>query len=300
MPQRTSVSSPALVRLLSRLSQTRVVGPGAPLAAALSQWLGWTESIVLSTALNAASDKSNLVAGQEVSENADAAESRLEIANAEATQLKHQLQEAIRAALAPPAPATSMQRRQMRGAPKAAPDLDFPSYRRRYSLVQQKMESGITELRARLRARLAAQSPLAARLAAIDAAMEQALTGQELRLLASIPNLLERHFLSLSQAGQPQPAARPGQFEQAPGAEAQAPGAEKQAHDADGVVQQAVKQPALRTAASRAVGAAAQLKSGPWLDTFREDMRAVLLAELDLRLEPIEGLLCALRDSIST
>jgi len=270
------------------------------LAAALSHWLGWTESIVLSTALNAASDKTNLVAGQEVSENAEAAESRLDIANAEATQLKHQLQEAIRAALAPPAPATSMQRRQMRGAPKAAPDLDFPSYRRRYSLVQQKMESGITELRAGLRARLAAQSPLAARLAAIDAAMEQALTGQELRLLASIPNLLERHFLSLSQAGQPQPAARPGQFEQAPGAEAQAPGAEKQAHDADGVVQQAVKQPALRTAASRAVGAAAQLKSGPWLDTFLEDMRAVLQAELDLRLQPIEGLLCALRDSIST
>ncbi|RZJ00511.1 MAG: DUF3348 domain-containing protein [Rubrivivax sp.] len=34
---------------------------------------------------------------------------------------------------------------------------------------------------------------------------------------------------------------------------------------------------------------------GPWLDIFHQDMRAVLLAELDLRLQPVEGLLEALR-----
>lgn len=34
---------------------------------------------------------------------------------------------------------------------------------------------------------------------------------------------------------------------------------------------------------------------GPWLDIFHQDMQAVLLAELDLRLQPIEGLLEALR-----
>ena len=33
----------------------------------------------------------------------------------------------------------------------------------------------------------------------------------------------------------------------------------------------------------------------PWLATFRKDMRSVLLAELDIRLQPIEGLLAALR-----
>ena len=32
-----------------------------------------------------------------------------------------------------------------------------------------------------------------------------------------------------------------------------------------------------------------------WLSTFRKDMRSVLLAELDIRLQPIEGLLAALR-----
>ncbi|MBN9474039.1 MAG: hypothetical protein ABS43_27485 [Bordetella sp. SCN 67-23] len=36
---------------------------------------------------------------------------------------------------------------------------------------------------------------------------------------------------------------------------------------------------------------------GPWLDTFRADMRGVLLAELDFRFQPVEGLLAALRAS---
>jgi Protein of unknown function (DUF3348) len=38
---------------------------------------------------------------------------------------------------------------------------------------------------------------------------------------------------------------------------------------------------------------------GPWLDKFRGEMRKLLLAELDLRLQPVEGLLEACRKSIS-
>jgi len=34
---------------------------------------------------------------------------------------------------------------------------------------------------------------------------------------------------------------------------------------------------------------------GAWLDGFRKDMQSVLLAELDVRLQPVEGLLAALR-----
>jgi hypothetical protein len=36
-------------------------------------------------------------------------------------------------------------------------------------------------------------------------------------------------------------------------------------------------------------------RPGPWLDHFCQDMRGVMLAELDLRLQPVEGLLEALR-----
>ena len=35
--------------------------------------------------------------------------------------------------------------------------------------------------------------------------------------------------------------------------------------------------------------------AGPWLDIFRKDMQSVLLAELDVRFQPVEGLLAALR-----
>jgi hypothetical protein len=35
---------------------------------------------------------------------------------------------------------------------------------------------------------------------------------------------------------------------------------------------------------------------GPWVEVFRRDMQAVLLAELDIRFQPLEGLLAALRN----
>ena len=43
--------------------------------------------------------------------------------------------------------------------------------------------------------------------------------------------------------------------------------------------------------------AAAAPRAQAWLDTFRRDMRSLLLAELDVRLQPAEGLLSALRNN---
>jgi len=45
--------------------------------------------------------------------------------------------------------------------------------------------------------------------------------------------------------------------------------------------------------------AAATGPPGPWLAQFHQEMRGLLLAELDLRLQPLEGLLEACRQSIS-
>jgi hypothetical protein len=42
---------------------------------------------------------------------------------------------------------------------------------------------------------------------------------------------------------------------------------------------------------------AAEPTSPTWLDSFRRDMRSVLLAELDLRFQPVDALLAALRTS---
>jgi hypothetical protein len=45
----------------------------------------------------------------------------------------------------------------------------------------------------------------------------------------------------------------------------------------------------------RLAEAQAQAESDVWLDVFRKDLQSVLLAELDVRFQPVEGLLAALR-----
>lgn len=52
-----------------------------------------------------------------------------------------------------------------------------------------------------------------------------------------------------------------------------------------------------RLANAQAAGEPTMVKPGTWLSVFRKDMQSVLLAELDIRFQPIEGLLAALRAS---
>jgi len=49
-----------------------------------------------------------------------------------------------------------------------------------------------------------------------------------------------------------------------------------------------------RLAAAQAAGEPVSVPPGAWLGEFRKDMQNVLLAELDLRFQPVEGLLAAL------
>ena len=50
-----------------------------------------------------------------------------------------------------------------------------------------------------------------------------------------------------------------------------------------------------QSAQAEGEGCPSAVKPGAWLDVFRKDMQSVLLAELDIRFQPIEGLLAALR-----
>lgn len=50
-------------------------------------------------------------------------------------------------------------------------------------------------------------------------------------------------------------------------------------------------------AAALAAGQPAAVRPGAWLGVFRKDMQSVLLAELEIRWQPVEGLLAALQDS---
>ncbi|KIQ23372.1 hypothetical protein RT97_25345 [Variovorax paradoxus] len=224
--RRTGFTGSALTRLLARLTDIEVPEPKQAFADRLSQWLGWTDAISLSAALNgglAAASSGARAAG-----------------NPEAREC-----ERVRTAM------TNAVAEDMHSASRDQ-TTDFAAYRRRYHARQQAMETSIGALRGRLRSTLATRSPDMARLAAVDVVMEQVLGAQEHRLLASIPAMLEKHFKRLGKAD------------------------------------------AIANATAGDEGAA-EAEPGAWLAGFRKDMHDVLLAEMEVRFQPVEGLLEALR-----
>jgi hypothetical protein len=133
---------------------------------------------------------------------------------------------------------------------------DFTPYRRRYLARQQAMDAGVGSLRSRLRSALAAKSPSMARLASVDVVMAQVLEAREHSLLSAVPGILEKHFERLRKASQVSDV-QDGETET----------------DKDNSAQ----------------------PDDAWLAVFRKDAQDVLLAELDFRFQPVEGLLEALR-----
>ncbi len=261
----TRFTGSALVRLLAQLAEADAPASKQAFAERLSHWLGWTDAISLSAALNASLPKapgSRAVA--------------VDPEEAEFTRVRSALVQAIAEDTAPP-----VERRPAGGraaAPTVPPDdeADFTLFRRRYVTRQQAMESSIAPLRGRVRAALAARSPALARLAAVDAVMEQAVGPRERTLLSCVPVLLEKRFRMLRQAqhagpqGWAVPSPPPAGVEETRGG------------------------PAFPQDASLANTAPASAPTA-WLAQFRLDMRAILMAELDIRLQPVEGLLDTLR-----
>ncbi|WP_028605045.1 DUF3348 family protein [Ottowia thiooxydans] len=210
----TSLTGAALVRLLEALadSRVRVRDARTGFADGLVQWVGWADAIELSAALE------RPLADQALNE-ADSDE------RAEFGRLRTSLEQGLARAMAPT------------GHSVMEAEVGYGSLRKRYVMQQQTMEVAIGTLRERVRAVVAERSPEMARLAALDAVMDQVLSVQERRLLATVPGLLERHYRRLRD-----------EYE----------------------------------------------GSGDWVKLFHQDMHTVLLAELDLRLQPVEGLLDAL------
>ncbi|AJZ74770.1 DUF3348 domain-containing protein [Pandoraea apista] len=239
VPRRPVISAPTLIRSLARLSTFAPPEAAPSLSDRMSQWVGWTDAIALSSAL-----KATPPAGTRAAAHAPASELarvRAELAAAIARDC------GLAAAPGGQIRALSAAERQ-----RAASFAEFAAYRQRYATSQQTMDTAISALRTRLRGQLAALSSDAARLASVDAVMERVMGARERTLLASVPNLLEGHFVRLRDTEQ------------------------------------------AAMAAPRVPGAPPLPPAGTWLDTFHRDMQSILLAELDIRLEPIEGLIAAL------
>jgi hypothetical protein len=244
-PQRTALSGPTLIRVLARLTDHDVTESSQSLSDRLSQWLGWTDAIGLSTAL------SGHLPGGHPSAVSVGAPANGHAEEAECTRVRTSLTNAI---VGDSTFAATRRRASAQApAPDAAADtaVDYAVFRQRYLSIQQTMETAIGNLRGRLRTTLAARTPAMARLAVVDAVMERALSAPEHNLLATVPGMLAGHFERLR-------------------------GAER-----------------ATLAAAEAASEVAGVRSGAWLDVFRKDMQSVLLAELDLRFQPVEGLLAA-------
>ncbi|QYD70919.1 DUF3348 domain-containing protein [Paraburkholderia edwinii] len=283
-------SGAPLVRVLTRIMRTGVPASDVSLLDRLSQWLGWTDAIALSSALDAAAPASATAAPASVTA-APGTGGEATIATLEAAlcvRTRATLTDAIGALYAVDGGRRGANARRgdtthPRGQSQALPHVqshahlhvqanvetrgnadaepvDFALFRQDYHTQQQSMEHAIGELRVRLRATLATRSERHARLALVDATMERALDARERSVLGALPALLEAHFKRLRDVARAQ-------------AEANAP------------------------TPSEAAQAVAAPRANAWLDLFREDMRAVLLAELDVRFQPVEGLLAALRAS---
>ncbi|MGE8704789.1 MAG: DUF3348 domain-containing protein [Achromobacter sp.] len=284
-PQRTGLSGPTLIRLLTRLTDAEVQQSRQSLSDHLSQWLGWTDAIALSAALNTSPPV--IAPGARLFSSAEERECvrvRTTLADAIASDTAATAAKRVAPARAPA---------KKLAAALAEDEFDYSSFRQRYLSLQHTMETSIGNLRSRLRGMVAARNGEWTRLAVVDAIMDRALLPKERALLGAIPKLLQTHFDRLRKAEEAAQAA--AQAQEADEAPAEAGSAAPQGADADAAGDAA--KPALEAAPARETPPAAAVTPGAWLATFRADMRAVLLAELDVRLQPVEGLLAALRTS---
>lgn len=237
--QNGTVRGPEFIRQLARMIDVGVTPTQQPLSQRLSQWLDWTHSIALSTALDGSP-----VAGV-------GPVSPASVEEEECALVRTALARAITAdGTGAPSPAT----KPVAAAEGSVDDqADYAPFRQRYHAMQRSMQSATGRLRGRLRDKLAEGTTDMVRLAEVDAVMERALSPREQTLLAVVPTLLGGHFERLRQA------------------------------DGSSSADESASQDPAATS------------TGAWLDVFRRDMQNVLLAELDLRFQPVDGLLAALR-----
>ncbi|HWU71356.1 MAG TPA: DUF3348 family protein [Pseudoxanthomonas sp.] len=170
---RAAVSSPTLVRLLSRVASLDPPSPPA-LADRLTDWIDWPRGVALYTALDASPDPATGARfDPAVDDECVRARAGLEARIAESR------------AWTPPKP--------------TADELpDGTAFRKHYVSLQRDIQVVTGRLRGRLRDMLAAAGMT--RLAEVDAVMERVLSPRELTLLSRVPDILQAHFERLGSA----------------------------------------------------------------------------------------------------
>lgn len=139
----------------------------------------------------------------------------------------------------------------------------YDLFHRFYATHQQNIDTSARSLRANLRNAIAGTSPQLQQLVALDAAFDEILWERSRRLFAGIPRLLEKRYLHLFKAHQ------------------------------ETLAKQALAKEAQEDDRTR------WQQPGGWLDRFCKEMQGLLLAELDVRLQPALGLVEAFSKEVN-
>jgi hypothetical protein len=293
---RTGLHGSALVGLLAQLALIEQPAVAPSFVEGMGRWLGWKEAIPLSAVLQQAAPGRVAAAPSAQRTKANVDELVLEWARVRSTLTQAILDQ---------------------GDTAHEDGHDFLPFRRRCFSLQQAMGTAVDPLRDKLRAAVAQLSPPTARLAALDAVMAQALAPREQTLLAQLPVLLEKHFMRLRQAESdaaltaPTALTTPTAFAAfaaltaltaltAPTAPTARPTLPAQTPPRVSKTHRPPLMPLMPVTPGKPfTPRLTPTRQAPWLDTFCQVMQSLLLAELDLRLQPAQGLLDTLRSVVS-
>ncbi|HEX5305649.1 MAG TPA: DUF3348 family protein [Dyella sp.] len=265
---RPAVRGPTFIRLLARLAEVDVAAPRPSLPDQLGQWLDWKHALALAAALD-----SHPAAPAEPAPPTDDLPG-------ECARARETLLAAIRndPLLAADAPATD--------------NTDFAPYRHACLTRQRAMQATVGRLRGRLRDALLHSPP--------SSGVPTNPPGRHSRERGKRSSTADAgHPLGSSAKTAMDSRVRGNDGHEVPGVGSSL----ARLAEVDAVMEVALtprehtllaKVPELlgqRFARLRAAGNG----SNTWLDAFRRDMQSVLLAELDLRFQPVEALLAALR-----
>jgi hypothetical protein len=255
---RPTVRGPTFVRLLARLAEVDVAPSGhTPLPDRLGQWLDWNHALSLSAALD-----SRPAVPDDVAPALD--DLPAECARARDTALAAIRNEPLLASDAP-----------------AASEADFAPYRHIYLTRQRAIQASVGRLRGRLRDALL-QTPLSTDRSESHQGRHSRESGNPFG--SSTKTTMDSRFRGNDEDERPRDGAPQARLA-----------------EVDAVMEAALT-PREHTLLAKVPELFAQrfarLHAGGhshWLDTFRRDMQSVLLAELDLRFQPVDALLAALR-----
>ncbi|MGN6238033.1 DUF3348 family protein [Dyella sp.] len=271
---RPTVRGPTFIRLLARLAEVDVAAPGASLPDHLGQWLDWKHALSLAAALDS-----------HPAAPADAVTAPDDLI-AECVRARDTLLAAIdhEPLLAPGAAHTD--------------DTDFAPYRQAYLTRQRAMQATVGRLRGKLRDALLQSSPVSS--VPTSSPSRHSRGSQQANVWSSGNPSSSLQNSQMDDRHPPLKSAsrfRGNDGEESPRDSA----ALDRLAEVDAVMEVALtprehtalaKVPDLLAQRFARLQAAAQPH---WLHAFRREMQSVLRAELDLRFQPVDALLAALR-----